>query len=38
MVNDLTDYQAEAIAHGYTHDFGYDGRSDLPPSLGPSAS
>ena len=27
MVNDLTDYQAEAIAHGYTHDFGFDGRS-----------
>jgi len=27
MGNDLTDYQAEAIAHGYTHDFGIDGRS-----------
>ena len=27
MVNDLTDYQAEAIANGYTHDFGFDGRS-----------
>ena len=22
MANDLADYQAEAIAHGYTHDFG----------------
>ena len=22
MANDLTDYQAEAVAHGYTHDFG----------------
>ncbi len=27
MVNDLTDYQAEAIAHGYTHDFGFEGKS-----------
>ena len=27
MANDLADYQAEAIAHGYTHDFGFDGRS-----------
>ncbi len=27
MANDLTDYQAEAIAHGYTHDFGFDGKS-----------
>ena len=27
MVNDLTDYQAEAIANGYTHDFGFDSRS-----------
>ena len=27
MANDLTDYQAEAIANGYTHDFGFDGRS-----------
>ena len=27
MANDLTDYQAEAIARGYTHDFGFDGRS-----------
>ncbi len=27
MVNDLTDYQAEAIANGYTHDVGFDGRS-----------
>ena len=27
MVNDLTDYQAEAIANGYTHDFGFDARS-----------
>ncbi len=23
MANDLADYQAEAIAHGYTHDFGF---------------
>ena len=27
MVNDLTDYQAEAIAKGYSNDFGFDGRS-----------
>ena len=27
MANDLAGYQAEAIAHGYTHDFGFDGRS-----------
>ncbi len=27
MANDLADYQAEAIGHGYTHDFGFDGRS-----------
>jgi hypothetical protein len=27
MVNDLTDFQADAIARGYTHDFGFDGRS-----------
>ena len=26
-MNDLADYQAEAIVHGYTHDFGFDGRS-----------
>ncbi len=30
MANDLADYQAEAIAQGYTHDFGFDGR--LAPS------
>ena len=23
MANDLAGYQAEAIAHGYTHDFGF---------------
>lgn len=27
MVNDLADFQAEAIAGGYTHDFAFDGRS-----------
>jgi len=27
MANDLAGYQAEAIANGYTHDFGFDGRS-----------
>ena len=27
MAIDLADYQAEAVAHGYTHDFGFDGRS-----------
>ena len=27
MANDLTDYQAEAIANGYTRDFGFDARS-----------
>lgn len=27
MVNDLADFQAEAIASGYTHDFAFDGRS-----------
>ena len=27
MANDLADYQAEAIAHGYTHDFGFNERS-----------
>ena len=27
MVKDLTEYQAEAIACGYTHDFGFDGKS-----------
>ncbi len=27
MVKDLADYQTEAIANGYTHDFGFDGRS-----------
>ncbi len=27
MANNLTDYQAEVIANGYTHDFGFDGRS-----------
>ena len=27
MANDLADFQAEAIARGYTHDFAYDGRS-----------
>ncbi len=27
MANDLSDFQAEAIARGYTHDFGFDGRS-----------
>ena len=27
MVKDLADYQAEAVANGYTHNFGFDGRS-----------
>ena len=27
MAIDLADYQAEAVAHGYTHDFGFEGRS-----------
>jgi len=27
MANDLAGYQAEAVARGYTHDFGIDGRS-----------
>lgn len=27
MGNDLADFQAEAIARGYTHDFSADGRS-----------
>ena len=27
MVNDLTEYQAEVIARGYTHDFGFEGTS-----------
>ena len=27
MANDLADYQAEAIARGYTHDFGFDLKS-----------
>jgi len=27
MAKNLTDYQTEAIANGYTHDFGFDGRS-----------
>ena len=27
MANDLAGYQAEAVARGYTHDFGFDGRS-----------
>ena len=27
MTNDLADYQAEAIARGYTHDFGFDLKS-----------
>ena len=27
MAKDLADYQAEAIANGYTHDFGFDARS-----------
>ena len=27
MAKDLADYQTEAIANGYTHDFGFDGRS-----------
>ncbi len=27
MAKDLADYQAEAVANGYTHDFGFDARS-----------
>jgi len=27
MAKDLADYQTEAIANGYTHDFGFDARS-----------
>ena len=27
MANDLVDFQAEAIARGYTHDFAFDARS-----------
>ena len=27
MAKDLADYQAEAVANGYTHNFGFDGRS-----------
>ena len=27
MAKDRADYQTEAIANGYTHDFGFDGRS-----------
>ncbi len=27
MANDLADFQAEAIARGYTHNFAFDGRS-----------
>ena len=27
MANDLTDFQADAIARGYTHDFGFDSKS-----------
>jgi len=27
MANDLADFQAEAIARGYTHDFAFDARS-----------
>ena len=27
MANDLADFQAEAIAHGYTRDFAFDARS-----------
>ncbi len=27
MVNDLADFQAEAIARGYTHDFAFDAKS-----------
>ncbi len=30
MAKDLADYQTEAIANGYTHDFGIDGRSTPP--------
>ncbi len=27
-MKELADYQAEAIARGYTHDFGYDAKSE----------
>ncbi len=27
MANDLADFQADAIARGYTHDFGFDAES-----------
>ncbi len=27
MAKDLADYQTEAIANGYTHDFGFDAKS-----------
>jgi len=27
MAKELADYQTEAIANGYTHDFGFDGKS-----------
>ena len=27
MVNDLADFQAEVIARGYTHDFGFEAKS-----------
>ncbi len=27
MANDIADFQAEAIARGYTHDFAFDARS-----------
>jgi len=27
MAKNLADYQTEAIANGYTHDFGFEGRS-----------
>jgi len=27
MAKDLAEYQTEAIANGYAHDFGFDGRS-----------
>ena len=29
MSKDLANYQAEAVANGYTHDFGFDARSPL---------
>ena len=32
MAKDLTDFQAEATAHGYTHNFALDVRSALPDS------